>query len=531
MRTPTLRRRDNAPRSTGTATLTTRGVRGAVALLTTGTLVLTACGGDSGDGGEAESGSGAAGDGVLTLALENTPSGWDWRKQITAAHSGLVWRPVYDTLLRTRVDGIVEPNAAEDFSYNEDKTVLTLTLREGMTFTDGAPVDAEAAKFALENFRDGGGPDSPRLTGVTVDVVDDLTLTVTLPRPDPAFTSFLGGAPGALVSPATLESPTLDTEPIGSGPYTLNVDETVTASSLVFERNPDYWNPDDFPHDEVEILVMADETAQLNSLASGQIDGAEINLGSIGRAESSGLHVESFPNVWSGLMLLDRAGTMVPALGDVRVRQAINMVFDREAIAASIWNGNGLANPQVFGPTTSGYQEDLLDYYDYDVEGAKQLMNEAGYADGFDIMLPDIGGYTDEYTAITVQQLALLNIRAQVVPVPRTESTARILKGEFPIFAWKMSVSPEVGLVSNLLTPNGSYNPFNSEDPELNELLAEWSVADQDETAEIYQQINEFVLENAWFAPFGNPAVLWAFNETTTISGTLGSTPPLFEFE
>jgi peptide/nickel transport system substrate-binding protein len=513
-----------------TATLRARGARGAVTLLVTGTLVLAACGGDSGGGG-GESRSGDTGDGVLKLALENTPSGWDWRKQITAAHSGLAWRPVFDTLLRTRVDGTVEPNAAQEFSYNADKTVLTLELREGMTFTDGAPVDAEAAKFALENFRDGGGPDSPRLTGVTVDVVDDLTLTVTLPAPDPAFTSFLGGAPGALVSPATLESPTLDTEPIGSGPYTLNAEETVTGSAFVFERNPDYWNPDDFPHDKVEILVMADETAQLNSLASGQIDGAEIDLGSIERAKSSGMHVESFPNVWSGLMLLDRAGTKIPALGDVRVRQAINMVFDREAISAAIWNGNGQANPQIFGPTTSGYQEDLLDYYDYDVEAAKKLMEEAGYADGFDITLPDIGGYTDEYTTITVQQLALLNIRAQVIPVPRTESTARILKGEFPVFAWKMSVSPEVGLVSNLLTPNGSYNPFSSEDPELNELLAKWAVADPDETADIYQEINEFLLENAWFAPFGNPAVLWAFNDTTTISGTLGSTPPLFEFQ
>jgi len=510
-----------------TATSPARGVRAAVGLILSGTLVLSACGGSGGDAG----GSGGESDGVLTVALENTLPGWDWRKQINAGHAGLEWRPVYDTLLRTRTDGSVEPNAAEEFSYNEDRTVLTLKMREGMTFTDGAPVDAEAAKFSLEGFRDGGGPDSARLAGIKVDVVDDMTLTLTLPAPNAGLVTQLGGSAGQLVSPATLESKTLDTQPIGSGPYTLNTEETVTGSKFVFDRNPDYWNPDEFPYDKVEFLVMADETAQLNALASGQIDAAEISHGSIEQAESSGAHVETFPNVWTGIYFVDRAGEKIPALGDVRVRQAINMVFDKDAIVKAIWNGHGAANSSIFGPGTAGYREDLTDHYEYDLEAAKKLMADAGYADGFDIVLPEVDFYNDDYTAIAVQQLAELNIRAKVSSIPREESISRIVGGEFPMFVYKLPVNPEVDQVTNYLRPTGPFNPLHNEDPELTKLLSEWAVADEDKVGDVYKKINEFVVENAWFAPFGNPDVAWAASESTNITGTLGTTPPLYAFE
>jgi peptide/nickel transport system substrate-binding protein len=496
-------------------------------------FLLAACGGgSSGDSGGDTSASGDNCDKTLTMALENTVNGWDFRRQVGGGHAWIQWRAVYDTLLQSDVeDRSIQPGAAEKWSYNEDKTELTLTMREGTTFTDGAPVDAEAAKASLEAFRDGGGPVASRLRGIQVAVVDDMTLTLTLPAPNPALLNHLSDAAGVLVSPASIGSPTMDTEPVGSGPYTLNLQETVTGSKLIYDRNPDYWNSDEFPYDKLEFQVMADETAQLNALASGQIDGAEILSANVQKAESQGAHVEAFPSVMSGFFLADRAGTKIPALGDVRVRQAINMVFDRDAIAKAIWNGHGTASPQLFSPGTSGFQENLLDHYDYDVEAAKELMAEAGYANGFDVVLPEIGGYQDEYTAITVQQLGLLNIRAEVLPVPRAEALPRLVSGEFPMFVYKVPSNVEVSVVSNYVVPTAGLNPFKSEAPELKALLAEWAVADPDETADIYQGINEFLVENAWFAPFGNPDVSWAFNECTTIRGTVGGTPPLQTFE
>ena len=503
------------------------GVRAAVALSLSGMLLLTACGGDTGAGTSA---SGENCDGTLTLANDNTINGWDFRNHVGSGHSWLQWRAVFDTLLTFDVDGTVLPGAAEEWSYNEDKTVLTLKMREGMTFTDGAPVDAEAAKRSLEAFRDGNGPSSPRLAGVVVDAVDDQTLVLTLPDADPGMLFTLSDAGGALVSPASIDSPTMDTVPVGSGPYTLIADETVVGSKLVYERNPDYWNPDAYPYDELELLVMPDKTAQLNALASGQIDGAEVSLASIEQAESGGAHVEAFPNVWSGVYFMDRAGTKIPALGDVRVRQAINMVFDREAIVQSIWNGHGMANSQIFGPTTSGFDEDLVDYYDYDLEAAKKLMADAGYADGFDVTMPEVVGYQDEYTAITVQQLAELNIRVTTLPVPRAESVPRILRGEFPMFVYKVPMHPEVNTVSNHLPPEGGFNPLHNEDPELTALLAERAVTDYEESEEIYEQISKFLVENAWYAPFGQPDVPWALDDCVSITGTLGGTPPLHAF-
>jgi len=504
-----------------------RGARAAVALSLSGVLLLTACGGDS---GEDTGASGESCDSTLSLALNNTVSGWDFRKHVGNGHAWLQWRAVFDTLLTFNVDGTTSPGAAEEWTYNEDKTVLTLTLREGMTFTDGAPVDAQAAKRSLEAFRDGGGAASSRLAGVDLEATDELTLVLTLPAADPGMLYTLGDAGGALVSPASIDSPTMDTQPVGSGPYVLNMEESVTGSKLIYDRNPDYWNPDAYPYDELEFLIMTDETAQLNALASGQIDGAEVRLASIEQAESAGAHVEAFPNVWSGVYFMDRAGTKIPALGDVRVRQAINMVFDREGIAQSIWNGHGVANSQIFGPTTSGFDEDLVDHYDYDVAAAKKLMAEAGYADGFDVTMPEVVGYQDEYTAITVQQLAELNIRVTTLPVPRAENVPRILRGEFPMFVYKVPMHPEVSTISNHLPVTGPFNPLHNEDPELTALLAERAVTDYEDSEEIYEQINAFLVENAWYAPFGQPDVPWALDDCVNITGTLGGTPPLHAF-
>jgi peptide/nickel transport system substrate-binding protein len=212
------------------------------------------------------------------------------------------------------------------------------------------------------------------------------------------------------------------------------------------------------------------------------------------------------------------------------VRQAINMVFDREAIAQAIWNGHGLPSAQMFPPTVSGHQEDLTDYYEYDVAGAKKLMEDAGYADGFDVVLPEIVGYQDEYTTIAVQQLAELNIRATVLPVVRADSVPRILSGEFPMFVYKLPANPEVSTVASYVAPTAGFNPLRNEDPELNELLAEWRLADADDAEGIYQDINTWLVENAWFAPFGQPDVPWAFNDCVSITGTLGGTPPLHAF-
>src|SRR5690606_17813898 len=114
------------------------------------------------------------------------------------------------------------------------------------------------------------------------------------------------------------------------------------------------------------------------------------------------------PGTWTGMYLNDRAGEMVPALGDVRVRRAMNMVFDREAIAAHLYAGEATATAQIFNPGSSAYDASLDGAYPFDVNEARRLMEEAGYADGFGIEVPSVSGDSAFYNPLIIQQLGLI---------------------------------------------------------------------------------------------------------------------------
>lgn len=147
---------DSGPRRPAPRRRLKRLVQG-VAVLAATSMLVAACG-----GGSSEKDSTG---GTLTLGVDVAPRSWDPAQQVSAGTGVVLWQPVYDTLLKYAPDGSIEPNAAESFSYNEDRTALTLKLRDGMTFTDGAAVDAAAAKASLEHMRDSAGPDSVRLAG------------------------------------------------------------------------------------------------------------------------------------------------------------------------------------------------------------------------------------------------------------------------------------------------------------------------------------------------------------------------------
>nr|WP_262927621.1 ABC transporter substrate-binding protein [Microbacterium sp. NIBRBAC000506063] len=304
-----------------------------IAAIAAGALALTACAG--GGGSTAPSTENR----TLSLANLQNLASFD-TGQLDTGWQVYYWQPVYDTLLNYTPEGVVEPNLATSFEYNEDNTVLTLTLREGITFTDGEPFDAAAVKANIEHLQQSTGVSVYMVAGVTdVVVLDDVTVEIHLDAPDPAFTYYLCLVAGAMASPAALGTPEIAAVPVGSGPYVLDTGATITGSEYVFTRNEDYWNPDAFPYDTFIVKPMEDLTARVNALKSGQVNGATADTTVIAEAEASNLQVGRNPISWRGLVLFDRDGEMVPELADVRVRQAINYALDSEAILENIFAG------------------------------------------------------------------------------------------------------------------------------------------------------------------------------------------------
>ncbi|MEO7348665.1 MAG: ABC transporter substrate-binding protein, partial [Terrimesophilobacter sp.] len=130
---------------------------------------------------------------------------------------------VYDPLLRKTADSKIEGNLASDFKYNDDNTELTLVLQKGIKFSDGTDFNAQAVEANIEARKAGAGSASEAAKGITkVNIVDDNTVKLELAAPNPGLLAALATYLGYMASPDAIKAGTLATDPVGSGPYTLN---------------------------------------------------------------------------------------------------------------------------------------------------------------------------------------------------------------------------------------------------------------------------------------------------------------------
>ncbi|GAB2888538.1 ABC transporter substrate-binding protein [Streptomyces mayteni] len=438
-----------------------------------------------------------------------------------------LWSPVYDTLLLRLPDSSLAPNLATEWSYNSDNTVLSLTLRDGVTFSDGTAFDADAVAANIDHFRAGTGHDNYLANAIAdVDALDSRHVDIQLDKPDPTLLNSLSGSLGAMASPTALGTASLATEPVGSGPYLLNRTRTVRGDRYVFTRNPDHWNARAWAYDRIEIRVLSDVNARLNALTTGQIDGARLNLDVMDYAERSG--VTTHPNQvdWLGLAILDREGQVAPALADVRVRQAINLVFDRQGMLDALGLGQGSVSEQIVGRDSPAYDPDLDDAYGYDVERARDLMAEAGWGEGFRVPMMDYSRYRT-YQPFVEQALASINIRVDWRSMPDDAAIDAQFSGEFPILILGQQ-APTSAWDGLGIAYDNALNVFESSDPEFSRLMETARVSSGPTQTEALREANAWLVENAWFAPWYHPDLIYATASDTTVRPEPGvAGPPL----
>src|SRR5690606_8980309 len=142
--------------------------------------------------------------------------------------------------------------------------------------------------------------------------------------------------------------------------------------------NPDYWNPDVQYYDSLTIDVYTDPTAALNAIFANEADAVRVSTNdNLEQIEASGWSIVGNELDVFGLLLFDRDGAMSEPLGDVRVRQAINYAFDREAMLEALQRGHGSVTTQMFPERSAAYDPALDDRYTYDPQRARELLAEA----------------------------------------------------------------------------------------------------------------------------------------------------------
>ncbi|MFF0700008.1 ABC transporter substrate-binding protein [Streptomyces tendae] len=472
-------------------------------------LALTACGGGTNGAGSSD---------TLTLGALLAPS--------TFAANAASWgnespylQAAYDTLLRETPEAKIVPWLATSWSYDSTKTVLTMKLRDDVTFTDGTKFDATAAAQNVLRIRDDKSSNKSYLDSIKdAKAVDPATLRITLSQPDPALLHYLAQNAGLMESPKHFGASDEKTNPVGSGPYVLDTGATVAGSKYVFTKNPEYWAKDQQRFAKVVINVYSAQAA-VNALQGRQIDGAQIDVDHLKQVEAAGYDVKVQQRDWTGLLLLDRKGKLNPALGKVGVRQAINHAIDRAAILKTV-HGKGTLTGQVFPKNNPGYVAELENRYPYDPAKAKELLAEAGYPKGFTLQMPLIQGVgnTSQFDLMK-QYLGAVGITVDYVPEPVNNLITDLVAGKFAASKMSLNQDPTAWQTANVqIAPNAAFNPFHTQDPTVDKLLKAVRTGTEATADEAAKQLNRHIVEQAWFAPFYRVDTLYAIGKNVDVA-------------
>jgi peptide/nickel transport system substrate-binding protein len=393
-------------------------------------LLAAACGGnDDDDGGGGGDGEGAtalgeniidgaqAADsepvtgGSITVGLESEtnsylPSIW------AGSQAGInVAYTFFDPLMTRDVDNQVKPYLAQSLEPNGDFTAWTLTLRPGVEFHDGTPLDAEAMKTLFDDYltADGANTQGALRDVEAMEIVDDLTVTYTLSRPNSAFPDILIGPSGWPFSPtaAAEKGDAFGDEPVGTGPF-----EFVSwqrDGALVVERNEGYWQ-EGLPYlDEITFRPIPDEETRATSLESGDVDAVQ----SV-RLSAFLDRVRQIPDVEIALGLSNGGGNIMfnttePPMDDVRVRQALAYAIDQQAVVDVVAGGAADVTELrtgFFASNSDYYSETVAEAWPTrDVEQAQELYDSyAGDPDRSDGR-PEGSPVAFTYTATNVPSL------------------------------------------------------------------------------------------------------------------------------
>ncbi|MEU3619521.1 ABC transporter substrate-binding protein [Streptomyces sp. NPDC006872] len=466
-------------------------------------LALTACGG----GTESSSSPSAK---TLALAIQSTPNSFD-PAQINDGQAAYVWSALYDTLLYTDNKGELKPNAAESWNYSADGLTLTLKLHPGMKFSSGAAVNAAAVKATLDRTMATPGSTQSLLASIkSVEAPDAATVVIHLEQRDGSLLSSLSMSAGAIGDPATMSAKSTALNPVGSGPYVLDK-SSVTGSTYVLKRRDDYWNVKAYPFRTVTVKVIQDPTASSNALRAGQINAGSADPQNSAQLKAAGYGISPLrATAVANLVIADRAGSVLKPLGDTRVRQAINMAFDRAKIAKQLLKGAAQPTLQVFNPASGAYDAALEKTYPFDPAAAKKLLSEAGYPNGFSVTMPGFV-YTKAFEPTVTQALDDIGIKVKWTPVPAQNNFSAISSKKYPLILFLDGLSPSAREATNNFAPSGYLNPFASTDPALTKLLdqAEGEL-DPAKSADAYKKVNDFVVKNAWDAPIAYLGNSWA---------------------
>jgi peptide/nickel transport system substrate-binding protein len=412
--------------------------------------------------------------------------------------------PVYDRLVHLSSAGDPIPGLATAWEWQDDGLALRMTLRQNVRFHDGAPFDAAAVKANIEREKTVEGSSvAADLASVTaVETPDPDTVVLRLSQRNSMLLGLLSHRAGAMVSPTAFDNPGLDLAPVGTGMY--KVTSYRPNDVIVYERNPDYWNPDVVGAKSIELRILPDEVTRMNALRTGEVDVALLSGRLAGEASGlPGMTVHRDTTLTYLVLYLNRARS---EFGNPKVRQALNYAVNRQAIAQGIYFGAAQPTVQPFPPDYYAHNPAYPGaYYPHDPAKARQLLAEAGLPNGFEfeMLVTALSTYTQAGEAIQ-QMLAEVGIKANIRNVEAAQTADvyyRQQQGDALVSQWGGRPDPSM-TIDLQFTSTGFSNPGRVTTPRLEELQrTALDTLDPDARRDtIHQEVGELV-EQAFQVP------------------------------
>ncbi len=425
--------------------------------------------------------------GTLVYGLGSETDGWMPTTSRWAVDGTTVAMAIFDPLAAFDADGGWAPYLAESFVPNADFTLWTITLRPGVEFHDRTPLTAQSVATSLDAHRT-SALTAPALSLVEdIRVTGDLTLEVVMSEPWAVFPVMLTGQAGVVPAPVMFTDAEASRNPVGTGPFRFVSWEP--DSSLVVDRNPDYWQTDSegnqLPYlDGIDFRPLPDESSRVAGIETGQVHMVHtVDVGSISRfrdmAAAGDLQMvqqREFGEV--SFVLLNLAA---PPFEDPVARRAVVAATDPDTWVEVI--GEGLTTPadSIFRPASPWHAGDV-GYPGYDPEAARSLVAEYEDTHGepLTVRLAVLASASSRENGEFLQAMwGEVGIEVEVAPTQATTYILDAVTGNYQAAVWGQFGSPDpdiehVWWLSSSSAPLGdlSLNFPRNEDPELDAALA-----------------------------------------------------------
>ena len=469
--------------------------------------------------------------GVLVVGQIAEPQALD-PHAVTAVNDFRILMNVYDGLVRYASGTLeVEPSLATSWEISEDGTVYTFSLREGVSFHDGLPFNAEAVVFNFDRMLDedhpyhdtGPFPLSFFFSAIEdVEALDEITVQFTLNAPYAPFLSNLAYPTGLIVSPSAVmeHGAEFGRNPSGTGAFVF--EEWRANEAVVVTGNPDYWGG--APALEAVVFrPITDANTRVAEMLAGGID-MMVEVPPVALSEFAGdgfaIVEQAGPHVW--FLILN---ALEGPFADVRVRQAANYAINKEAIVNDVLEGTAAVAAGPTPPAFAWAYNDALEPYPYDPDRARALLAEAGVEN------PAITFYVTEGGSGMLDPVAMgtaIQADLEAVGFDVTIETyewntflGRVnpgLEGQADMaeMAWMTNdpdTLPYLALRTGAWPDQGGFNSGYYSNPEVDALLEEARTStDQDRRAELYRQMQVIVQEDAPWVFVAN----WVQNAVTS---------------